>query len=138
MKAAFCCNCGDIIAPFRNWRTIRDWRWCQCGHTGLRWTNGDRGLLEVTSFDGRTGLRVIGLNNSFLAGAAVNPPQDGDQWRDLHAESVAAVSEHYLFHQSRRACWAVLIRPGETGDVTFTEYEETLCPASSTDRAAQS
>lgn len=127
-KAALCVACSDIVSPLRDWQGDRSWRWCQCGHAGVRWRDGDRGLLEVTSLYGPASVRVLGLSNSFLIMAVADPPSDAEAWRDLHATCAAEVDPHYLFHASRRACWALVIRPGETGDVTFVPYADLGSP----------
>jgi hypothetical protein len=126
-KAALCTHCFDIIAPFRDWQTNREWRWCQCDHMGVRWREGARGLIEVTAMHGEQHVRVIGLNNSFLE-AAVQMTLTNDEWRMLHDASVDAVEPHYLFHKDRRACWALVVRAGESGDVTFVDWAEAKWP----------
>lgn len=121
-KAAICTHCWDIVAPRREWRTDRSWRWCECDHMGIRWRDGAAGLVEVTAMHGPAHLRVLGLNNGFVATAIQAPPGDAEGWRDLHAASCETVGPGYLFHVGRRACWALLVRPGESGDVIFTDY----------------
>lgn len=119
-KAALCVHCADIVGPYRNWQTNRDWRWCQCLHTGTRWADGTRGLIEVTSVHGPDHVRVVGINNGFLqaavsGGSGLTEPQ----WRELHDLSCARVAPGYLFHEGRRRCWALLVAVGESGDVTY-------------------
>ncbi len=146
MKVALCVHCTDFITPLNTWRTDRSWRWCQCRHTGVRWRDGARGLLEVTSLHGHDGVRVIGLNNMFLTLAVAEPPKyDGlpfEKWRELHTECSRQVEPGYLFHEDKRGCWALVVRVGESSDVTFIDYgqalAETTSPAGSTDRAAAS
>lgn len=142
-KAAVCTSCMDIVAPRRDWRKDRSWRWCECEHTGVRWRHGERGLLEVTSRDGIEGVRVLGLNNLFLVPAAGNGVNWQDaQWRTVHEVTCEDAGEHYLFGAGRRNCWALVIAVGQTGDVTFISYRPdmrgTSVPASSTDRATAS
>lgn len=57
---------------------------------------------------------VLGLNNRYLIGALANPPQDDESWRALHDE--ATVAPNHQFDASRKACWAVIIRPGMSTD----------------------
>ncbi len=145
-KAVICTHCMDILAPYRDWQTNRGWRWCQCGHAASRWRDGARGLLEVTALHGPQYVRVLGLMNSFLEAAVAGrpwgePESVHEEWRLLHDQACEDVPEHYLFNESKRQCWAVVIRPNETGDVTFVDYADAAndtTPGSSTDRSASS
>jgi len=127
-KAALCVHCWDIVSPRREWRIDRSWRWCECEHTAVRWRDGDKGLLEVSSLHGPIGVRVIGINNLFLQSAISDNPQAADgcrsseQWRALHDLACDRAAPHYLFHKDQRACWALVVRVGESGDVTFVDY----------------
>lgn len=127
-KAALCVHCADIVAPHRDWRADRSWRWCECEHMGVRWRDGARGLLEVTALHGPEFVRVIGINNSYLQAAVSPNPHTGDagrtaeQWRALHELACERVEPHYLFHRDQRNCWALVVRVGESGDVTFVDY----------------
>jgi hypothetical protein len=145
-KAALCVQCSDIVAPRRAWRTDRSWRWCECGQAGVRWRDGNAGLIEVTARYGPENVRVIGLNNVFLA-MAVNDFNDAgrgrtdEQWRTLHTFTAEQAGPGYLFHRSHRDCWALVVRPGESGDVTFVPYltaKKCPAPGSSADRAPAS
>jgi hypothetical protein len=128
-KAALCTHCYDIIGPFRDWETNRAWRWCQCDHMGVRWLDGDKGLLEVTAMHGQAHVRVIGLNNAFLTWAVERPLADAEGWRALHDASCAqAAGTGYLFGADRRACWALVVRVGESGDITFVDYAAAKWP----------
>lgn len=122
MKALLCLACVDVVAPHRDWRTNRDWRWCQCGQSGVRWRNGDTGIVEVTSTTDREYIRVVGFNNLMLvAGAADRPRITDQQWRDLHDETCRNVPANYLFHPTHRNCWTVIMRPGETSDTIYVD-----------------
>lgn len=128
-KAALCAQCFDIVSPLSAWRTNRDWRWCQCDQMAVRWREGNRGLIEVTAFNGPDHVRVLGLNNMFLEYAVLSVPKHDDgfsfaDWRQLHEESVSKIEPSYLFHEGKRACWALVVRPGESGDVFFVDYAE--------------
>lgn len=123
-KAAVCIACMDIVSPRRAWRTDRSWRWCECDHTGVRWRDGDRGLLEVTSLHGPDGVRVLGLNNLFLLEALRTSGEGNDGWRAWHEATCEQVEPHYLFHKDKRNCWALIVRVGASGDVTFIEYPD--------------
>lgn len=124
MKAVVCIPCSDIVAPRRGWRSNRSWRWCECDRTGVRWLDGDMGLLEVTSRHGRGAVRVIGFSNVFLEQAVTSPPDDAEGWRELHTTCAADVSGSYLFNTHRRACWAIVVRPGEASDVVWVSYAD--------------
>jgi len=127
-KAAICTHCSDIFSPLRDWQTDRSWRWCQCVHSGVRWADGARGLIEVTSMHGPAHVRVLGVNNSFL-GLAVNTLlADAAAWRALHERTCAEVQPHYLFHAEKRNCWALIVRPGESGDITFVDWAAARYP----------
>jgi hypothetical protein len=139
VKIALCVHCTDFVTPRRNWSVDRAWRWCQCGHTGVRWRDGARGLLEVTSLHGHDGVRVVGMNNLFLQKAVIAPQARGGlsfpEWRDLHQTCAQAVEPGYLFHVDKRDCWALIVQVGESGDVTFVDYGQATSepsPASST------
>lgn len=121
MKAALCITCSDIVTPFRDWQTNRTWRWCQCDHVGVRWRDGEKGLLEVASLHGPEYVRVLGFNNAFLA-AGVQGFRMAEDWRDLHEAAAKAVDPHYLFHADRRNCWALIVAIGESGDVSLIPF----------------
>lgn len=117
MKALFhqAAGCGSVRSP----RADGVWTFCDCGQAAMRWTDPAKGLAEVWAADPGSA-RVIGMNNAMLM---TDPPngsraEQGQAWRDMHELSTRAVSPHYLFHADARACWAVIIRPGDTGDVT--------------------
>ena len=126
-KAALCLNCADIFSPYRH--DTERWRWCACKGAGVRWRDGERGLLEVTSVGGPDQLRVIGINNNYLALAVQDGPgrgsgQPGSWWREAHEASTELVEPHYLFHKDKRACWALVVAVGESGDVFFVPYPD--------------
>jgi len=124
-KVALCANCWDIVSPRRAWKTDRSWRWCECDHTAVRWRDGNRGLLEVTSSHGPTGVRILGLNNSFLEPAVnVGHALKDEEWRVLHQDACRLLEPYYLFHTDKRACWALVVAVGGSGDVTFVPYAE--------------
>jgi hypothetical protein len=143
-KAALCVHCTDIVAPYRDWETNRLWRWCQCRHMAVRWADGARGLIEVTATHGPDYVRVLGISNLFLGMAVNNLDSNGggrsdEQWRTLHDFAAGQVGPNYLFHKDRRNCWALVVRPGESGDITFVPYADVYAeessPGGSVDRA---
>ena len=125
-KAALCVDCFDIVSPRRAWQVDRSWRWCECENTAVRWRDGAKGLIEVTSLHGPDGVRVLGLSNLFLERAVQDPQSRGglmaQDWRELHDACAKHIEPHYLFHADNRACWALVVRVGESGDVTFVPY----------------
>jgi hypothetical protein len=127
-KVAMCLECADIVSPYGAWQADRRWRWCQCDEMGVRWRDGGRGLIEVTALHGPDYLRVLGFNNMFLELAMTKNPATSDgsrtaeQWRGLHDLACDRVEPRYLFHKDRRGCWALVVRVGESGDVSFIDY----------------
>jgi hypothetical protein len=125
-KAAICSACWDIVSPRPRWQTDRSWRWCDCGEVGTRWRDGTRGLLEVTSLHGTGGVLVLGLANTFVHQAMLlrSAELTAEEWRLLHQRICEQVEPQYLFHADKRACWALLVRPGESGDVFLMDYAD--------------
>jgi len=121
-KAAMCTTCGQIVGPRPRWESDRAWTWCAgpCAHTAVRWRDGAKGLLEVTSLHGPEGVAVIGLHNGFIAGLTRGLANSG--WRGLHEDVTDAPG--YLFDKGNRDCWAVLTRVGQSNDVFFISYDE--------------
>lgn len=119
MKALFCADCSVIISG----PTDGSWRWCDCGNAAIRWTDPVRGKAEVWA-ENRRDVRIIGLHNGMLqlpfetVGSMIN---DWDGWRELHQHLADAVDPGYLFHADKRACWAVVIRPGDSNDTRYAD-----------------
>jgi hypothetical protein len=106
---------------------------------GVRWRDGDRGLLEVTAAQGPDTVLVLGLNNMFLGAALRDAASTPREWRDLHTYTCEQVEPGYLFHESRRSCWALLVRVGDSGDIIYVDREAVdAAPGSSVDRAPTS
>lgn len=120
-KAAMCLTCGQIIGPRPRQADWSVWTWCAppCSHTAVRWRDGHKGLLEVTSLHGEDGVAVLGLHNGMVAGLTERPA-DASFWRALHDRVTDAPG--YLFDKPNRDCWAVLVRPGESNDVFVMPY----------------
>lgn len=118
MKAMLCLECSDILAPYlENGR----WRYCACGSSAMRWTDGRAGKAEVSNFNGN-GPLIIGLDNAFLSAGVRGRHLSAAAWRGLHAGTTESVEKHYLFHRERRDCWALIVHPGDTGDVTWSPW----------------
>ena len=115
-----CTTCGQIIGPRPRHADWSIWTWCAkpCLHTAVRWRDGHKGLLEVTSLHGPEGVVVVGLHNQFL-GALAEITSD-EAWRRHHERVTDAPG--YLFDKSKRACWAVVTRVGQSNDVFFVPY----------------
>jgi hypothetical protein len=119
-KALVCAQCLDIqgLAPHGEWTT------CHCGACSARWVDAQRGTVSVRARD-KTLPRILGLNNRFFVQAVegfthhemVAAGGEWEAWRKLHAESTDA--KGYIFDKEFRACWACIIKVGETGDVTW-------------------
>lgn len=121
-KAMFCIECTDIIAPYSN-TNYGALRWCQCGATAARWLTREGKLEVVRSNPAMRWPFVIGLDNAFLTYGVRNKMM-AEGWRDLHERTTREVPDNYLFHRERRDCWALLVRQGESGDVTYTEQAD--------------
>ncbi len=114
MKLLYCQDCGDIVAPFREARKIRN---CVCGRHAVWWEDPLGGVLRAHDRQGREGWPgkearawVLGVTNTFLEFPWTMKAEDVDQVIDAHGPT-------YLFRQ-RRNC-IIRIRPGETGDTRW-------------------
>jgi hypothetical protein len=117
VKALFCGRCSSIHSG----PVDGTWRFCDCGQAAVRWADSTAGQLQVWSSDLEK-IRVIGLNNSMIYAAfgtvrGITGTAD-EQWRLTHDQSCAD-ARGYLFHTSRRDCWAVIVAPHESGDVAW-------------------
>jgi hypothetical protein len=70
---------------------------------------------------------LIGLHNGFLQAAMAGIVQD-DDYRALHDRCTDAPNYH--FDKSRKACWAIVLRPGMSNDTRVV----TTAPAGLIDR----
>lgn len=120
-KLAMCLDCSDIVMPYPDSDVTKEWRHCYCRRCSVAWEDGKLGKLLVGHSRGRNHVRVIGMNNLFLySDETVNIGDDND-WKQRHAETSAKCGDHYLFHHTRRDCWACIIAVGQTGDVSFVD-----------------
>lgn len=121
-KALLCVECFDIQSPRRD----GTWRYCECGKSATRWRDGPRGLIEVSSRYSASRVRVIGLNNGFITKAIVQGQHlNPEMWRELHQHEADTVPPGYLFHADKRACWALIVRVGESGDIFYVDWPQT-------------
>lgn len=122
MKALLCAKCHDIRAldPTGAWTT------CRCGRVSARWIDPHRGTVSVRAAEqDRAYPRILGLNNAFLVPALEGPSHaemvkaggQWEAWRRRHADATNAPG--YIFDKDKRACWACIIRVGETSDVSW-------------------
>lgn len=68
-------------------------------------------------------VRIVGLNNAFLEGTAHGMNLSDADWRGVHEATCAQVERRYVFHESKRNCWAALLRIGDTADITLIDFE---------------
>jgi hypothetical protein len=125
MKALVCTLCLDIRAldPSGAWTV------CRCGNLEARWLDPDKGTVRVRAKD-QSRVRMLGLNNQYLIGAAKGPTHaemvaaggQWEWWRKLHDEATNAPG--YVFDKSKRACWATLVKIGETNDIAWETEEQ--------------
>jgi len=119
MKVLLCTLCLDIRAldPEGAWTN------CRCGNSEARWLDVDTGSVRCRAKDQR-GLRIIGMNNMFLLAGSKGPSyadlKVSDRWawwRKLH-ETATAI-EGLIFDHNKRACWATIMKVGDTPDITW-------------------
>lgn len=125
MKALICGVCVDIRAlePEGKW-TI-----CRCGNMQARWVDPNKGTVRVVAQD-RSRAFILGMNNHFLLTAVRGLSQEymvaaggqGEAWRKLHEEATEAPG--YIFDKAKRACWACIVKVGETGDISWEPEPE--------------
>ena len=121
MKALVCGRCGDIHALQDEWRT------CKCGAIRAHWVDGERGIAE---FDAPAHLRrygfLLGLHNGVLI-----PALRGElgMFSDFRAAAEAATdAPNSVFDKGRGNAWAVVVRVGATGDVSWVQEAESEPP----------
>jgi hypothetical protein len=118
VKLLYCGRCGDIRAPDPHGEVTS----CHCGNVGARWEDLRRGILKVRAED-RSLARVIGIHNELLQVSWERGVEawSTEAWRKLHRD-VTAEAHGYLFHKDKRACWVVVIAPGESPDTSFEPW----------------
>lgn len=126
MKALLCGLCIDIRALDPSGAPTS----CRCGNMQARWLDPQRGTVRVRAKD-RSAARILGMNNAFLLKAIdgfhhlemVEAGGQWEAWRKLHVQSTDA--KGYIFDKDKRACWACVVKIGETGDIAWEEENET-------------
>lgn len=109
MKALLCAACGDVKG------FEEDWVSCRCGLVEAHWTDPRLGLGEMQGSYPHAFL--LGLNNAYLLPALQGRTAIFEEARKLHEEALDA--EGYIFDKSKAACWAVVVKPGQTRDVKW-------------------
>jgi hypothetical protein len=96
------------------------WRECECGNTGARWLDPDRGTVAVAARDRRY-VRILGLNNQLLIRAITL----GQMWEDYRKwHELATDAPGYVFDTSKAGCWAVVCAVGSTPGTRWATQEE--------------
>lgn len=122
MKALVCLFCMDIRALEPTGLRIT----CRCGNVTARWLDPEKGTVKVRAKEQELA-RILSLNNRYLISGGKGPTHEEtveaggpwEWWRQLHDKATSAPG--YIFDKSKRACWATLIKVGETNDVTWEE-----------------
>jgi hypothetical protein len=118
MKAILCGYCNDIKALSPKSPVT-----CECGNVTGWWVDSEKGIAKLSA-KAKGVVRVIGINNSFLVAGFNNVYMNGSmsdkEWRDL-SEETCKNAEGYLFHKDRRNCPLVIIKVGESSDISWDE-----------------
>lgn len=115
MKALVCAACHDIKAL----NPDGSWAGCRCGHVRARWIDPRLGTAEFTGH--YPSAFLLGLNNQMFGPALRGETSLFSEAAALH--DVATDAPNHIFDKSRAACWAVIVKPGRTNDVTWTVPE---------------
>jgi hypothetical protein len=125
MKSLICGYCNDIRSLRPKGATS-----CSCGHVTAWWVDAVKGIAKVKAAD-KEMVRILGMHNTFLQYAfsdelrRVTASWDvHEEWRKMHNLVTEHLSEGYLFNKIRRNCPFVLIRVGESQDVTWADPGE--------------
>ncbi len=124
MKALACGYCGDIRALGHAglYESITAWVSCACGMTRARWIDPYAGTAEFKVPPLRTTpfkCFLLGLNNRVLEPALRGELGMFQDFREAH--DLATEAPNYIFDKGRAGCWAVIVRVGSTGDVTWAK-----------------
>lgn len=117
MKALVCLSCVDIRALTEAGPVT-----CRCGQATAEWIDPLQGTMRA--WGERDLTRVMGMHNGFLRGAATMADFDNHGWRELHKAVCTEGSKGYLFADTVRNCWVVLITPGQSRDTAWGKPED--------------
>lgn len=122
MKILFCGKCFAMrsFPERRIGEGQNEWVYCDCKQMAARWLDENAGTVQVLSQQPENAL-IIGMSNSFLS-YAINQPSTDVSWRNRHDFCTKAPG--YVFDASSRACWAAILRVGETADITWHPAQE--------------
>jgi len=115
MKAILCGCCNDFKAIPPTGAIS-----CSCGNVQGWWTDSRKGIAKVYAKE-KQFARILGIDNSFLIAAYSSNNFSDKDWRDL-SELCCKTSEGYLFHTERRNCPFLVIKVGESSDVSWSEH----------------
>lgn len=111
MKILFCGRCFS----FHSFKE-KIWTFCDCKQMAARWLDPNKGTVQVLAqVISRT--FIIGMNNRFLMDSVAESAMMDTQWREAHKAATDAPG--YLFDESRRGCWACVVRIGQTVDIDW-------------------
>jgi hypothetical protein len=99
-------ECGDIFSPAQEKAKPSS---CRCGEAVARWRNSMTGQLDVASRVGERSLKVLGINNDWLASVLCLDQDDG--LHRLQTEATCNRAGGYLFHTEKRNCPIVMVNP---------------------------
>lgn len=122
VKALACGSCGDIQALQEEWRA------CVCGKTEARWVDARKGTAEFKDPGphDRRYCFLLGLNNHLLVPALRGELAMFQDFRAAHERATHAPG--YIFDREKADCWAVVVRVGQTSDVTWAGPAEAEPP----------
>jgi AraC-like DNA-binding protein len=121
MKQIVCGLCNDFRAIAPKGQVS-----CRCGNVVGWWVNPERGIAKVYA-KYKEYARILGMHNTYLQFAFKeefeNTPPTFEQWRRAHTLATE-LSEGYLFHKDKIGCPFVLIKIGESNDVSWATVDE--------------
>ena len=112
MKLVYCLECGDIFSP-----GVEKPSRCKCGYSVAKWRDPRTGTLEVASRWTEGHLRILGLNNSWLASLRDLPQYPRELADKAHREATQDTCDlavGYLFQTQSRNCPIIMVTPDES------------------------
>lgn len=114
MKLAICSICDQVFS----FPSDGSWGNCACGNVQIRWSDAQKGLVKVKASNPDL-VRIMGIHNQFLREAIADLSNLG--WRAVTKDICENQSEGYLFDKNRRNCPVVIVRVGETDDISWED-----------------